>query len=145
MPFSLRLDLQARLNDDRFRVPIFITAHGDQRVRMRALRAGAMEFLEKPVDREELLDTLRAAQGALSSGGTAARGVRSVDVGRIDTPPPSGTGPSAGIPLTRKPTRPRCILPARSVRREHPTHSVQAARSSRPGRHNSQPSPWSST
>jgi FixJ family two-component response regulator len=55
-------DLQARLNGDRLRVPIFITAHGDQQVRMRALRAGAVEFLEKPFDPEVLLDTLRAAQ-----------------------------------------------------------------------------------
>ena len=54
--------------------------------------------------------------------GPAARGVRTVDVGRIDTAPPSCTGPSAGIPLTRKPTRPRRSLPVRSVRREHPTH-----------------------
>jgi FixJ family two-component response regulator len=62
MPGLSGLDLQARLNGDRHRVPIFITAHGDQRVRMRALRAGAVEFLEKPFDSEVLLDTLRAAQ-----------------------------------------------------------------------------------
>jgi two-component system, LuxR family, response regulator FixJ len=62
MPGMPGLDLQARFNGDRLWVPIFITAHGDQRVRMRALRAGAVELLEKPFEPEVLLDTLRVAQ-----------------------------------------------------------------------------------
>ena len=46
----------------RLRVPIiFITAHGDERMRMQALRAGAVEFLAKPFDDEVLLKTVRAA------------------------------------------------------------------------------------
>src|SRR5215471_14159189 len=50
------LDLQARLNAERIRIPIiFITAHGDERTRMQALRAGAAEFLAKPFDDEVLL------------------------------------------------------------------------------------------
>ena len=40
MPGMPGLDLQARLNDDRLRMPIFITAHGDQRVRKRARGGG---------------------------------------------------------------------------------------------------------
>jgi len=56
------LELQAKLNADRCRIPIiFITAHGDQRMRMQALRAGAVEFLAKPFDNEALLDSVRAA------------------------------------------------------------------------------------
>ena len=56
------LELQARLNAERLRIPtIFITAHGDERVRMQALRAGAVEFLAKPFDDEVLLDSVRAA------------------------------------------------------------------------------------
>ena len=62
MPGMSGLDLQSRLNAERLRVPIiFITAHGDERMRMQALRAGAVEFLAKPFDDEVLLDTVRAA------------------------------------------------------------------------------------
>ena len=56
------LDLQAKLNDEQVRIPtIFITAHGDARMRMQALRAGAVEFLAKPFDDEVLLGSVRAA------------------------------------------------------------------------------------
>jgi FixJ family two-component response regulator len=56
------LELQARLNAERLRIPtIFITAHGDERMRMQALRAGAVEFLAKPFDDEVLLESVRAA------------------------------------------------------------------------------------
>jgi FixJ family two-component response regulator len=56
------LELQAKLNAERCRIPIiFITAHGDARMRMQALRAGAVEFLAKPFDNEALLDSVRAA------------------------------------------------------------------------------------
>jgi FixJ family two-component response regulator len=62
MPGMSGLDLQARLNADEIRIPIiFITAHGDERVRMQALRSGAVEFLAKPFDSEVLLETVRAA------------------------------------------------------------------------------------
>lgn len=64
MPGISGLDLQARLNTARLRIPIiFITAHGDERTRMQALRAGAVEFLTKPFDDEVLLETVRAALG----------------------------------------------------------------------------------
>lgn len=56
------LELQAKLNADRCRIPtIFITAHGDEKMRMQALRAGAVEFLAKPFDDEALLETVRTA------------------------------------------------------------------------------------
>jgi len=56
------LELQARLNAERIRIPtIFITAHGDERMRMQALRAGAVEFLAKPFDNNALLEGVRAA------------------------------------------------------------------------------------
>jgi FixJ family two-component response regulator len=62
MPGMSGLELQAELNAERCRIPIiFITAHGDQRMRMQALRAGAVEFLAKPFDNEALLDSVRAA------------------------------------------------------------------------------------
>jgi FixJ family two-component response regulator len=62
MPGMSGLELQARLNADRRRIPIvFITAHGDESMRMQALRAGAVEFLAKPFDEDVLLDCVRAA------------------------------------------------------------------------------------
>ena len=62
MPGMSGLELQARLNADRFNTPIiFITAHGDASVRMQAMREGAAEFLVKPFDDQVLLSRVRAA------------------------------------------------------------------------------------
>jgi FixJ family two-component response regulator len=56
------LELQAHLNAERCRIPtIFITAHGDAKMRIQALREGAVEFLAKPFEDEALLDSVRAA------------------------------------------------------------------------------------
>ena len=65
MPGISGLELQAKLNADHCRIPtIFITAHGDEKMRMQALRAGAVEFMAKPFDDEALLDSVRAALGS---------------------------------------------------------------------------------
>ena len=62
MPGMSGLDLQAQLNAERCRIPIiFITAHGDEKMRLQARREGAVEFLSKPFDNEVLLDGIRAA------------------------------------------------------------------------------------
>jgi len=62
MPGISGLELQAKLNNECCRIPIiFITAHGDEKMRMQALRAGAVEFLAKPFDDEVLLERVRAA------------------------------------------------------------------------------------
>ena len=62
MPGMSGLELQAQLNADHCRIPtIFITAHGDAKMRMQAMRAGAVEFLAKPFDDEVLLESVRAA------------------------------------------------------------------------------------
>jgi FixJ family two-component response regulator len=56
------LELQSKLNKDDRRIPIiFITAHGDENTRMQALRAGAVKFLTKPVDKGVLIDSVRTA------------------------------------------------------------------------------------
>ncbi|HEV7967095.1 MAG TPA: response regulator, partial [Candidatus Acidoferrales bacterium] len=53
MPGMSGLELQAHLNAERCRIPtIFITAHGDAKMRMQAMREGAVEFLAKPFDDE---------------------------------------------------------------------------------------------
>jgi FixJ family two-component response regulator len=62
MPGMSGLELQAKLNAEHCRIPtIFITAHGDAKMRMQALRAGAVEFMAKPFDDEVLLESVRAA------------------------------------------------------------------------------------
>jgi FixJ family two-component response regulator len=62
MPGMSGLDLQSRLNAEHCRIPtIFITAHGDEGMRLQALRAGAVEFLPKPFDDEVLIESVRAA------------------------------------------------------------------------------------
>src|ERR1700694_4430161 len=62
MPGMSGLELQAQLNTENCRIPtIFITAHGDTKMRMQALRAGAVEFLAKPFDHEVLVESVRAA------------------------------------------------------------------------------------
>ena len=62
MPKMSGLELQARLKDEEFDIPIiFITAYGDARMRIQAMREGAVEFLAKPFDHQLLLKTVRAA------------------------------------------------------------------------------------
>jgi FixJ family two-component response regulator len=62
MPGMSGLELQSRLNTEHLKIPIiFITAHGDEKMRMQALRAGAVVFLTKPFDEEVLLEYVRAA------------------------------------------------------------------------------------
>jgi FixJ family two-component response regulator len=62
MPGISGLELQAKLNAEHCRIPtIFITAHGDEKMRMQALRTGAVEFLAKPFDDEVLLESVRVA------------------------------------------------------------------------------------
>ena len=62
MPGMSGLDLQARLNADHCLIPtIFITAHGDEDMRLLAMRGGAVKFMVKPFDGEILLESVRAA------------------------------------------------------------------------------------
>jgi FixJ family two-component response regulator len=62
MPGMSGLELQAKLNAEQCRIPIiFITAHGDEKMRLQALRAGAVEFMAKPFNDEALLESVRAA------------------------------------------------------------------------------------
>ena len=62
MPGMSGLELQAKLKAERCRIPIiFITAHGDAKMRIQAMRDGAVEFLTKPFDNAVLLETVHAA------------------------------------------------------------------------------------
>ncbi|WP_248743609.1 MULTISPECIES: response regulator transcription factor [unclassified Pseudomonas] len=73
------LDLQTSLADERYNMPIiFITGYGDIPRTVRALKAGAVEFLTKPFNEDELLtamgDALEGSRAALE-GEKALRSV----------------------------------------------------------------------
>ena len=56
------LDLQRQLADANVQTPIiFITAHGDIHMSVRAMKAGAVEFLTKPFRDQDLLDAIQIA------------------------------------------------------------------------------------
>jgi len=62
MPGMDGLQLQQQLLATGFEIPvIFITAHGDEPLRARALRAGAVAYLPKPFDEDALMHAIRAA------------------------------------------------------------------------------------
>ncbi|MGD0126504.1 MAG: response regulator transcription factor [Terriglobia bacterium] len=62
MPGVSGLELQENLNAAGCKIPIiFITAHGDAKMRAQALRAGAVEFLTKPFNDEILIESVKAA------------------------------------------------------------------------------------
>jgi FixJ family two-component response regulator len=62
LPQMSGLDIQRRLTEAGVRIPIiFITAHGDIPMSVRALKSGAVEFLTKPFRDQELLDAINLA------------------------------------------------------------------------------------
>ncbi len=62
MPGISGLDLQARLSDAKLDLPIIIvTAHGDTQMAVRAMKEGAFDFVEKPINNQILLDTVNKA------------------------------------------------------------------------------------
>ena len=58
------LELQERLNAANSSIPIiFISAHDDGDARARAMRAGAVDFLQKPFSEDSLLGAIGASLG----------------------------------------------------------------------------------
>src|SRR5713101_5847523 len=115
LPGLSGLDLQQELAKAEVQIPIiFLTGHGDIPMSVRAIKAGALEFLTKPVDDEALLEAIqrgiaqdqRARQqqtnGASHSGeernGTSAAGraVRKWDEG-------AGAASANSLPSTLSP------------------------------------------
>src|SRR5215510_10390597 len=75
MPGLSGLDLQQVLAQMEERLPIiFLTGHGDIPASVRAMKAGAVDFLTKPVQREALLSAVRNALD-VDAKGRAARAV----------------------------------------------------------------------
>ena len=74
MPGLDGLEIQRRLNDRGVMLPVVIvTGHGDIAMAVQAMRAGAADFLEKPVRRDRLLQSV----------------ARAIDIGRNARPEPS--------------------------------------------------------
>ena len=62
MPGPSGLDLQAALQRQGITLPVvFLTGHADVASSVRAMKAGAVDFLTKPVERDTLLDAIRRA------------------------------------------------------------------------------------
>ena len=76
LPGPSGLELQSALARDPESIPVvFLSGHGDVPTSVRALKAGAVDFLTKPVDRRSLLGAIEAALAA-----DAARRARSDDL-----------------------------------------------------------------
>lgn len=64
LPGVSGLDLQRQLVEANIQIPIiFITGHGDIQMSVRAMKAGAVEFLPKPFRDQDLLDAVQQAIG----------------------------------------------------------------------------------
>ncbi|MGD0211860.1 MAG: response regulator transcription factor [Terriglobales bacterium] len=64
LPGSSGIDIQRELAARNIRIPIiFLTGHGDIPMSVRAMKAGAVEFLTKPFRDQDLLDAVRIALG----------------------------------------------------------------------------------
>ena len=62
LPRLSGFDLQAELNRLGIKIPIiFITGHGDVPMTVKAMKAGAIDFLTKPVREQEILDAVTGA------------------------------------------------------------------------------------
>jgi len=62
LPGMSGLDFQAELGNANINIPIiFITGHGDIPMTVKAMKAGAVEFLTKPLREQDLLDAVRTA------------------------------------------------------------------------------------
>ena len=61
LPGRSGLDFQQTLGELEIRLPvIFISAHGDIPISVRAMKSGAIEFLTKPINEQQLLDAVQA-------------------------------------------------------------------------------------
>ena len=62
LPQMSGLDFQRRLAETGMQIPIiFVTAHGDVPMSVKALKSGAVEFLTKPFRDQDLLDAIQQA------------------------------------------------------------------------------------
>jgi two-component system response regulator FixJ len=81
MPGVGGLEVLRRLSTTRPDIPVvMVSGRGDIRSAVKAIKAGASDFLEKPVDPEELIDVVKRAATRQCLGSPGTRGARPVDV-----------------------------------------------------------------
>ena len=74
LPGMNGLQLQSRLAEEGYSIPvIFMTAHDDKEARHKAMQAGAVAFLVKPFNDEQLLQTIRSVLGRDDGGSNRSR------------------------------------------------------------------------
>ncbi len=76
MPGMDGLEVQKALQDEGILLPVIVmTGHGDVAVAVQAMKAGAIDFIEKPFEKAMLLDALEEGFAQIAQAGTrAARG-----------------------------------------------------------------------
>jgi FixJ family two-component response regulator len=85
LPGQSGLDLQAALEETELNIPIvFVTGHGNVPTSVRAMKAGGVDFLEKPFEDRDLLDSIHRALDE-SRARRADRAERAVIRQRIDS------------------------------------------------------------
>lgn len=73
MPQMDGLEVQAELNARGVAMPVVVlTGHGDIGIAVAAMRGGAVDFIEKPFEKEVLLNAIDAAFGRLEEGARGA-------------------------------------------------------------------------
>lgn len=71
MPEMDGLEVQRELREAGCMLPVVImTGHGDVSVAVQAMKAGAIDFIEKPFEKQALLSSLQAARGRLEVAST---------------------------------------------------------------------------
>ena len=84
LPGITGLDLQPELVTKDLQIPIiFLTGHGDIPTSVRAVKAGAMEFLTKPFDEEYLLEDIRSAVARANKSEKSQRGIAEQAFGEL--------------------------------------------------------------
>ena len=75
------LEFQEALAKAGIHIPIvFMTGHGDIRMSVKAMKAGAIDFLPKPFRDQDMLDAVTRALDRTASGATARRMARSFGI-----------------------------------------------------------------
>ena len=120
MPHMSGLELQLKLREAGCDLPIiFISGHGDIDMAVNTLKAGAIDFLQKPVDDQRLLKTI---ENAVSHNLAQRRGKREVTDFRSSRSRSASAKSSAWSPRATPTKR----LPANTAFRKRPSRSTEA-------------------
>ena len=94
MPQMSGLEVQERLARDGRAIPVVVmTGHGDVPLAVRAMKAGAVDFVEKPFEEESLLAAVRSALARAAESRTPAAAPPAAAPEQPDPPPASSAPP----------------------------------------------------